>query len=150
MSNRVIFRLVIIGLLMFEIAILAALHFVDDGALAPATNLLPKTVNWQTYFDLSPVLVGFIGLLLIILIMASVVGALLFRNWGRWLYLAVAVLIVPVSVFTGPTIYYGWENALWDMFKMANGAVILAMFLPPISNEFNKLSQQDAASCAAA
>ncbi|WP_157610655.1 hypothetical protein [Arsukibacterium perlucidum] len=134
---------------MFEIAILAVLYFVDDGALAPARSLLPETVDWQTYFDLSPVLVGFIGLLLIILIMASVVGALLFRNWGRWLYLSVAVLIVPVSVFTGPTISYGWENAFWDMLIMANGAVILAMFLPPISNEFNKLSQQDAASCAA-
>ncbi|MCC5452601.1 hypothetical protein LMJ53_12805 [Rheinheimera sp. UJ51] len=135
--------------MLFEIAIFAALYFFDNGALAPARNVLPETVDWQTYFDLSPVFCGAIGLLLIILIFASVVGVLLFRNWGRWLYLIVSLLILPVSVFTGPAIYYGWETALWDMLQMANGAVMLAMFLPPISNEFNTFSQQNAESCAA-
>ncbi len=150
MSSRLIFRLTVIGVLIFELMISSAVYFFDDGTLEPAWELLPETVDLSTYFASKPIIGGIVGLAVILLFLASLVGVLLFRNWGRWLYLGVTVLIVLVSVFTGPTIYYGWESSLWDMIKMANGAVMIAMFLPPISNEFNKLSQQDAASCATA
>ena len=88
--------------------------------------------------------------MLIIAIAASLVGMLLFRNWGRWLYLVSIALSLPVLVFTGPTIYCVWKSALWDTASMVNGAIMLVMFLPPISNEFNKLSQQGATSGGAA
>lgn len=149
MSCRLIFRLAVIGVLIFELIIGLAVYFIDDGALEPAWKLLPETVDLSVYFDSEPIIGGIVGLAVVLMFLASLVGVLLFRNWGRWLYLTFSLLIVAVSVFTGPTIYYGWERALWDMLQMASGAIILAMFLPPISNEFNKLSQQGAASCAA-
>jgi hypothetical protein len=150
MSNRAAFRLAIIGLLAYELAIGAALYFFDDGTLDPAWELLPETIGWYTYFESHFIASIAVGVAVILIIVTGLVGVLMFQNWGRWLYLASTVLIFPISMFTGATIYYGWESALWDTANMANGAIILAMFLPPISNEFNKLSQQDAASGASA
>ena len=120
MSNRTVFRLVIIGLLVFEFAIGSAVYFFDDGALDSAWELLPETVNWYAYLETHFISSLVVGFLLILVIVASLVGVLLFRNWGRWLYLGSTVFIFPVSLFTGPTIYYGWESALWDTVNMAN------------------------------
>jgi hypothetical protein len=138
MSNRTAFRLIIIGLVVFELAIGYVSYFFDDGTLDSAWELLPETVNWYPYFETHFITSIVVVFLLILVIVASLVGVLLFRNWGRWLYLSSTVLIFPVSLFTGPTIYYGWESALWDTANMANGAIMLSMFLPPISKEFNK------------
>jgi hypothetical protein len=128
----------------------SAVYFFDDGTLEPAWELLPETVDLSVYFHSEPIIGSIVGLAVGLLFLASIAGVLLFRNWGRWLYLTVSLLMLLVSAFTGPTIYYGWERALWDVLQMVNGAIILAMFLPPISNEFNKLSQQDAKNYAVA
>jgi hypothetical protein len=88
-------------------------------------------------------ILAIVGFLLVLAIIASFIGVLLFRNWGRWFYLGSTILIYPVSIFIGPTIYYGWESALWDTANMVNGAIMLSMFLPPINNEFNKSNQPD-------
>ncbi|BFM48775.1 hypothetical protein [Marinomonas sp. THO17] len=140
MSNRVIFRLAVIGLLIAELAIGVALYFLDSGALDAAWEQLPESIDWYTYLESNFVTSVALLILLLVAILGSLVGVLLFKNWGRWLYLGSTVLIFPVSIFTGPTIYYGWENAVWDITSMVNGALILSMFLPPISNEFNKVS----------
>ncbi len=143
MSNRAVFRLALIGILVYELAIGAALYFFDDGTLDPAWELLPETVGWHIYFESHFMASVAIGGVVILLLVAGLVGVLLFRNWGRWLYLGSNVLIFPISIFSGPIIYYGWESVLWDTASMANGAIMLAMFLPPISSEFNKQSKQD-------
>ncbi len=138
MSNRVIFRLAVIGLLIAELAIGVALYFLDTGALDSAWEQLPESIDWYTYLESHFVTSVALLILLLVAILGSLVGVLLFKNWGRWLYLGSTVLIIPVSIFTGPTIYYGWESAVWDITSMLNGALMLSMFLPPISNEFNK------------
>ncbi|MCX4030235.1 hypothetical protein H0A36_26490 [Endozoicomonas sp. SM1973] len=139
MSNRAIFRLAVIGLLVFELAISVALYFFDDGALDPAWEILPQAIDWQSYLESNLTISIIAGLSLIIVLLASLVGMLMFKSWGRWLYLISTLLIFPVTIVTGPTIYYGWEVALWDIVNMVNGAIMLAMFLPPISNEFNRV-----------
>ncbi|NRD74134.1 hypothetical protein HQQ94_12985 [Shewanella sp. VB17] len=140
MNNRVVFRLAVIGLFIFEIAICVALYFFDDGALDSAWQLLPETVDWYIYFESYPAIVAVAMFGLLSLIVVSFIGVLLFRNWARWLYLGSAVLVSLVSLFTGPIISYAWEHVLWEIASMTNGAIMLAMFLPPISNQFNKLS----------
>ena len=138
MSNRAVFRLAVIGLLVFELAIGASLYFFFDyEALEPALELLPESANWYSYLD-NDFLPLIIAILLVIVVIASVIGVLLFKNWGRWLYISSTLLALPVYCFTGPDIYYGWESALWEVASMANGALMLAMFLPPISHEFNR------------
>lgn len=150
MSNRVIFRFAVIGLLAFQIASGVALYYLDDGSLDSAWELLPEPIDWYGYFESHIVIAILASLSVVLVIVASLIGVLLFQSWGRWLYLSSTLLISPLSIITGPIIYFGWEIALWDILSMANGAIMLAMFLPPISNEFNKLSQQDATSSASA
>lgn len=150
MNNRVVFRLLIVGLFAYELAVGAALYFFDNGSLDSDWEVLPETYDLYSFLESNLIVTTFVAVSIMVLFLASLAGVLLFKNWGRWLYLGGSALILPVSIFTGPTIYYGWESALWDIANMANGAVMLAMFLPPISNEFNKLSQQDAASVASA
>jgi len=143
MSNRAIFRLAVIGLLVFELAIGVAFYFLDDGALDAAWEQLPDATDWYTYIE-SHLAISVALLLLLVAIVGSLVGVLLFKNWGRWLYLGNTMINFLVSIVTGPTIYHGWELALWDITNMINGALMLAMFLPPISNEFNKSIQPTA------
>lgn len=144
MNNRIIFRLLIVGLLVFELAIGATSYFFDSDALDPAWEVLPETYDWYPLLESNLIVTIFVSVSIILALLASLVGVLLFKNWGRWLYLGSSILILPVSIFTGPTIYYGWESALWDIANMANGAIILAMFLPPITSEFNKSIQPTA------
>lgn len=140
MRNRILFRLAVIGLLLFELAISGMVYFFDDGSLDQAWELLPGTVDLLAYFEGNFTIPAIAGVVVVFIIIASFVGVLLFRNWGRWLYLGSTLFIYPVSIFMGPTIYYGWESALWDTACMLNGALILSMFLPPVSAEFTKRS----------
>ena len=142
MNNRVVFRLAIIGVLVFDLAIGAAVYWFDDGSLDPARELLPDDFYWASFQESHFILSMVLGGLLVVTMIASIVGVLLFRNWGRWLYVGVTVLVFPISILTGASLYYGWESALWDVASMAYGAILLAMFLPPISNEFNSSTRQ--------
>ena len=141
MKNRVIFRLLIVALLAFELAIGAASYFFNDEALDPAWEVLPETYDLYSLLESNFIVAIFVSVSIIFALLASLVGVLLFKNWGRWIYLGSSILILPVSIFTGPTIYFGWESTLWDIANMANGAILIALFLPPISNEFNKSIQ---------
>lgn len=146
MSNRALFRLSVIGILLFEILISIALFVFDDGSLDAAWEALPESIDWVLIFESYAVVSIIAGVSVIILLLASVIGVLLFQNWARWLYLGSTLLVFPISIFSGPTIYYAWESSLWDIALMAEGAVMLVMFMPPIRNEFNKSSKRDAAS----
>ncbi len=136
MSNRVIFRLVVVGILIFDFAIAGIVMFFDNGALDAAWELLPEFFDWYSLFENH--LVMFVSTLVLILALAiiSLIGVLMFKAWGRWLYLVVTLLALPISVTLGPTISYGWEVALFDLLNMFHGAVILSMFLQPIASEF--------------
>ena len=83
MSNRSVFRLAVIGLLVFELAIGASLYFFFDyEALELALALLPESANWYTYLDNYFLPLMIIAVLLLIVIIASVVGVLLFKKLG--------------------------------------------------------------------
>ena len=136
MSNRAIFRLAVIGILIFDLASGGIITFFDDGSLDAAWELLPETFDWNSLIE--EYLVLTISILAIILVMSilSLVGVVLFKAWGRWLYLTVTLLIFPFSIIAGPVINYGWETALFDFANMFHGAIILSMFLQPIASEF--------------
>jgi len=138
MNNRARFRAVIVGALIYELIIAAALLYFDNGQLDAAWDMLPQTSHWSINLTSngSVLLMVFAGLA-ILSILCSIIGVLLFKNWGRWLYFLSTVLALPISVLTGPSIYFGWEIMLWDSANMLHGAIIIAMFLPPIANEFN-------------
>jgi len=137
-SNRAIFRLAVIGILIFDFVIAGIVMLFDDGALDASWELLPEFFDWYSLFQDNVVLSVSILVLILALSIASLVGVLLFKVWGKWLYLATTILIFPISVITGPAIFYGWETALFDFASMCHGAIILSMFLQPIANEFSE------------
>ncbi len=139
MSNRIIFRLAVIGILIFDLASGGIIMFFDNGGLDAAWELLPETFDWNSLIKDHLVLSISILAIIFVISILSLVGVLLFKTWGRWLYLTVTLLIFPFSIIAGPVINYGWETALFDFANMCHGAINLSMFLQPIANEFKTL-----------
>jgi hypothetical protein len=141
MNIRLKFRILIILFLLFGFVIDPLVQYFDSGELIPAYELIPSDPNWYFserfyiyYYSLNFLVIGqFIGLF----------GVLLYKNWGRWLYSVVSCLLVLIGVVKVALISYGWEAVLWEINNMLAGAIILAMFLRPISNEFNKVLKTD-------
>lgn len=136
MSNRAIFRLAVIGILIFDFAIAGIVMFFDNGALDAAWELLPEFIDWFSLYENHPVMLVSSLVFILAVSIISLVGVLMFKAWGRWLYLGATISIFPISVIAGPAIFYGWETALFDFASMFHGAVILSMFLQPIASEF--------------
>lgn len=136
MSNRAIFRLAVIGILIFDFAIAGIVMLFDNGALDASWELLPVSIDWYSLFENHLVITVSILVFILALSIISLVGLLMFKAWGRWLYLATTLLILPISIISGPAIFYGWEIALFDFANMFHGAVLLSMFLQPIASEF--------------
>jgi hypothetical protein len=135
-SNRAIFRLAVIGILLFDFAIVGIAMLFDNGALDASWELLPEFIDWYSLFENHLVILVSSLVFILAVSIISLVGVLMFKAWGRWLYLGATISIFPISVITGPAIFYGWEIALFDFANMFHGAVILSMFLQPIANEF--------------
>lgn len=128
----------VVGLFVFELLIGLALTYFDNGELDSAWEQLPESFDWYSAFTSNLIISFVVSIGIVSILFASIVGVLLFKNWGRWLYLGSMFLVLPISLITGPSIYFAWESALWDITNMLNGALILAMFLQPFANEFNK------------
>jgi hypothetical protein len=143
MSNKAIFRLAVIGILVFDFTIVGMGMFFDNGELDASWELLPEFFDWFSIIENH--LVVSISILVAILAVSivSLVGVLLFKPWGRGFYLVTTLLMFPVSVIAGPAIYYGWETALFDLASMFHGAIILSMFLQPIASEFSGVNKFD-------
>ena len=144
LNNRALFRLSIVSLFIFELALhYIALQFSDNEAINAARKMLPEGFEGSAYLEqFSNVIISVAVMALgLFVITGGLIGVLCFQPWGRWLYLLSSIYILGVTTIVGPSIYFGWEDALCSIASMAEGAIILAMFLPPINDEFRKSSK---------
>ncbi len=93
-------------------------------------NLEPEhSENSEMFFY---VIIG----LAIVLAIASVVGILRFKNWGRHLYLAGFILLIPLYPYMGITVYSGWGQAFYDASMLLSGALLALMYYSPVAAYF--------------
>jgi len=140
MNRRNIFRTLVITTNLGYL--LSALLFVylDSGQLDAAYAAMPEGSDFESYFSntilAATVLIGIIGIWV-----ASVVGLLLFKNWGRTLTVLGFIIGLPCIALLGPTIEFGLESALNELLAVCYGIILASMYLQPISAEFNKALQ---------
>jgi len=126
---------------LFGFVIDPVVLYFNNGDLDPARELIPYDSNW--YFSKS-FYIYFYGLnFLVVVKFIGLFGVLFYKNWGRWLYSGATCLLVLFGSVKVALIYHGWEAVIWEINNMLGGAIILAMYLSPISNEFNKSFKQD-------
>ncbi len=137
MSRKNIFRTLVVttnfGYVLF--ALLSV--YLDNGQFDAAYAAMPESPYFESYlsntFLVAAVLAGIIGVSAI-----SVVGLLLFKNWGRTLTVLGYIIGLPCIALLGPTIESGFESAISELLAVCSGIILASMYLKPISEEFNK------------
>lgn len=138
MTHRIIFRLFLVLLIVFEAIVSFDMLNIEGTDFKAAWSALPQDSVYLAFLQKYPMLSAS---LLEVQLLASVIGAagaFFFKRWGRWLYVFCFVFLFILTMLSGPMISSGMEMALWELSFTANGALIMAMFLPPVATEFNK------------
>ena len=141
MNRRNIFRTLVIATNLGYVVSALLFVYLDNGQLDAAYAAMPEGSDLESYFS-NPfisaiVLVGIIGIWV-----ASVVGLLLFKSWGRTLTVLGFIIGLPCIALFGPTIEFGLESALNELLAVCYGIILASMYLQPISAEFNNALHQ--------
>jgi hypothetical protein len=140
MNRRNIFRALVITTNLGYVLSVLLFVYLDNGQLDAAYAAMPEGFDYEAYFSngiLSAIaLAGIVGIWI-----ASVVGLLLFKNWGRTITVLSFIIGLPCIALLGPTIEFGLESALNELLAVCNGIILASMYLQPISTEFNKVPQ---------
>lgn len=140
MSCRIVFRIFFVLLVACELIVGFNLLRIDSSELVAAREAIPEDIVYLAFLQNKPAVTGSLFVVHLIAFVIGVLGVFLFKRWGRWFYVCSYALMLILPIIIGPTIDTGIEMAFWQLFYTANGALILAMFLPPVGTEFNKLS----------
>ena len=135
---------------ILEIALVLAyliLSFLLESSLPP---LLQEylTVQGESEINASDLVALWAGIPILLLYLVSIVGLLITRVWAKNMYLFVVIVGYLVSPFLGPTVEHAYTATLYDAITLIEGGILVLLFFT--NSEFNKLSQQDTASGAAA
>ena len=93
-------------------------------------------------------IVGFISIPVLLVHLVALFGVLLFKQWSRITLLYTSVLFYLLTPLLGPYVDHGVSATLDSFSSFILGALLALLFFG--QSTFNKLSQQDAASGAAA
>lgn len=140
MNRRNKFRALVISTnLGYALSALLSVYLYS-GQFDAAFEVLPKGIDIESYF--SNTVVSVLALVVLIGVWAaSFLGLLFFKNWGRILTVIGFIAGLPCIALFGPTIEFGWESALNELFAVCYGIILAVMYLQPISEEFNKSCQ---------
>lgn len=128
------------GLLIADIALLVLLVplvFIDDAVCTERGYVLEPT-------DADTFLMGIYAVMFVVIFPALVacwVGLFKFKNWSRWIYLAIVVGVRLVEVPLGClsfSLMWNLTAAILDFNGPIAGAVVAVTFLSPLATEFQK------------
>ncbi len=137
MNIRNKFRILVIATNLGYVVSALIVAFLNVGQLEDAYAALPEEVDPENFLS-KVVLSEFSLLALGALWVISIVGLLLFKNWGRTLTILGFLITVPCLAFMSPTIELGIESALDELLAVCSGIILASMYLQPVSAEFNK------------
>lgn len=66
----------------------------------------------------------------------AAVGLILFRAWGRSVFLVSIVTELALSVLSGPYVSTGWTGLVAYIYTIAEGAILALIYLSPIKEMF--------------
>jgi hypothetical protein len=75
-------------------------------------------------------------LIQILLGVLGAVGLILFRTWGRPVFLVYVVAELVLTLLTGPHVSTGWTALVGYVCSLAEGAILALMYLSPIRRMF--------------
>ncbi len=88
------------------------------------------------YSDFQIMIVSVIAVLLLVCAAVSFVGLLLFKNWGRHLYIAGFIIAFPLYPFMGVSVVSGANQLIYDLAMVLSGVLIAVCYYSPISKQF--------------
>ena len=122
----------------------ALLYFLlYDERFDAAYEKLPVGII-DEYFANTAILIIVLAALIVFWLL-SVIGLLLFKNWGRILAVLGLIIGLPLGSLFGPSIVAGWESVMGALLDTCYGITLAVIYLQPISAEFNKPHQQQKA-----
>ena len=68
----------------------------------------------------------------------SVIGLLLFKNWGRLLLLLGFIIIIPIYVPMGTAVSSPLSQIFYDLGSYGEGAILALCYFSPIAKYFEK------------
>lgn len=138
MNHRNAFRTLVIATNLGYVLSALLYFYLDNGQLEAAYAAMPKGFDFDSY--LSNDFISAIVIIGIVTIWAlSVIGLLLFKNWGRTLTVSSFIVGLLFIALLGPTIEFGLESALNELVTVCSGIIFASMYLHPISAEFNNV-----------
>lgn len=81
--------------------------------------------------------------IILLLLVFSMVGLLLFKWWGRIAFLLCGLLGFPVIAMSGPQIYSGVSSVLYDLSNILSGVILVLIYYGPMSKYFKKIETSD-------
>ncbi|MDR2673836.1 MAG: hypothetical protein LBC18_02965 [Opitutaceae bacterium] len=75
-------------------------------------------------------------LVLLVVLIISIVGVWRFRNWGRKLWIFLAVAGIVITPFIGESVANAWESMFAQIAITLDGGVLAMMFIEPINSLF--------------
>lgn len=73
----------------------------------------------------------------------AAVGLILFRAWGRSVFLVYIVTVVILTVLTGPHVNTGWTGLIGYISSLADGVILGLIYLSPIKEMFEPHGQSN-------
>ncbi len=70
------------------------------------------------------------------LTLLALIGLFFFKRLSRQLFVLIIIINLSLQSFSGMSVYTGIESLLLNVINMADGALLVMMYLTSISNEF--------------
>jgi len=114
-------------------------QYVTESSLPP--ELLGYLNNYETILipdkqSFLELLTNIPFLIQTLLGIVAAVGLILFRTWGRPVFLVYIVAELVVSLLTGPHVNTGWTVFVGYIYSIAEGAILALIYFSPIRKMF--------------
>ena len=124
--------------------IIVVVQYVTEGSLPP--ELLGYLSNYETIlipdrFSIIELLTDLPFLIQTLLGILAAVGLILFRSWGRPVFLIYIAAALVVSLLTGPHINTGWTVVVGYFCSLVEGVILALIYFSPIREMFDAQSE---------
>ena len=82
------------------------------------------------------VIVGVLGVIAIIMLVVSIIGLLLFKSWGRHVYVAGFIVAFSLYPFVGVAVSSGFAQVLYDISMVFSGVLLALMYYSPVAKYY--------------